>query len=479
MAPTVVFSENTSLVVEYSTRDLLTVTRPFIEQVAARVKRTGELEESIMRSADAFPQAAQYFRIEPGEIDETFGLRDEYLYKDWIPGTLKVYVPPSLYEIPLSGQLEENLQVRELLELCSSGLYPSAMLRRRLSAGSEILDALMNAGALVEKERNSHQFPLAGSPGIYRLQHASLLYRTETTGILVDPHLHSSFGARIKSDVYRDQLQGKVDAVLISHFHEDHWFLSTLLMFPRETPIVVPKVPRSTVICGDMVRLLCSFGFCNVIAVDWNSPPLRFGDIEVYVLPFYGEQPLRYDTPKQPDIRNWGNTYAIRTSSYTSWFLIDSGSDALGSMTEVAHEVRRRIGRIDFLLSNLRRFAITTPLYINQGLNWLSLSAPQIKKFASMHPHCITLGPNGVADVCQTVEARYYLPYAHWWGELGEVAKPNIDTPGQHEEDLVRELQSCIQERRGFTKIIPWHIGDAVVAGSRKDFQHVSIRKNS
>ncbi len=115
-----------------------------------------------------------------------------------------------------------------------------------------------------------------------------------------------------------------VDAILISHFHEDHFFLSTLLMFPLDTPIIVPKVPRSTIICADMMELLRNCGFRNVSAVDWYSEPLRFGDIEIQVLPFYGEQPLRFDASAHPDLRNWGNTYVIRAPDFSSWFLIDS-----------------------------------------------------------------------------------------------------------------------------------------------------------
>src|SRR2546430_1517732 len=127
----------------------------------------------------------------------------------------------------------------------------------------------MGSGIVIEQERRLDKFAPVGVAGIYRLQHASPLYRNRTTGVVVDPHLHSMYGRGLKRDIYKDQLQGKVDAILISLFHEDHWFLSSLLMFPADIPIVVPKTPRSSIICGNMEALLRGCGFTNVIAADW------------------------------------------------------------------------------------------------------------------------------------------------------------------------------------------------------------------
>jgi len=46
----------------------------------------------------------------------------------------------------------------------------------------------------------------------------------------------------------------------------------------------------------------------------------------------------------------------------------------------------------------------------------------QMKLFDSMKSYCITLGTSNVATISKSVSARYYLPYAHWWGELGHRA---------------------------------------------------------
>jgi hypothetical protein len=116
----------------------------------------------------------------------------------------------------------------------------------------------------------------------------------------------------------------------------------------------------------------------------------------------------------------WGNTYLIKTEYYTSWFLIDSGIDSMGSMIEVAKIVQAKFGDIDILLSNVREFGLISPLYITGGSYWLSLSAEQMQNFPSMKNHCITLGVEGVAQIAQIINATYFLPYAHWWNSLGE-----------------------------------------------------------
>lgn len=170
-----------------------------------------------------------------------------------------------------------------------------------------------------------------------------------------------------------------------------------------------------------------------------------------------------------------GNTYVIETEAYSSWFLIDSGADALGSMEEVAYHVRDKIGRIDVVLSNLRLFTLYTPFYINGGLNWLTLSPRQLREFVSMRSHCITLGPAGVANVCKTVHARHYLPYAHWWGELGEDAASGLDTPGQEERAVLMTLGDELRRVDAPTTILPWHIGDGFVAAPNGQLRHAPI----
>ncbi len=478
MAAPLVIAGDTRVRLLYSTQIMRDVLEPFIVDVATRLKSTRNLKDSVTAAAEKMPDAARYFVMDQN-VEESFALKNEFLFGNWSPEQLEITKigTDHRYTIDLTDCEDELPALQHLLSGMSSGTHTRTSLRRDVDGDmNELLETMIAAKIVVEQRRPMQEFAPDGVAGVYRLQHASLLYRTEKHGVLVDPHIHSTYLTVSGEDIYRDQLHGKVDAILISHFHEDHWFLSSLMMFPREIPIIVPKVPRSTVICGDMVSMLRRCGFANVIALDWYSEPITIGDIEVHVLPFYGEQPLRFDAPKDPDIRNWGNTYVIRTNQYVSWFLIDSGSDRLGSMIDVAVHVKKTFGRVDFLLSNLRPFYVYSPLYINGGLNWLTLSPRQLLNFPGMAQDCITLGPNGVADICQIVEPRCYLPYAHWFGELGHLGDISLDTPGQSERKLLHMLAEHLKERGLTTEIVPWMIGDGFVRRLGGGFDRRPIR---
>jgi L-ascorbate metabolism protein UlaG (beta-lactamase superfamily) len=464
MAQPVVIADDTRFQVKYDQQELLGKVKPFIESIWQSLASRRALDESVLAAADAYPEAARYFVINPGHIGDSFSLRAAFLFGDWKIQSLQASTPAFSCEIDLAQSPLRQHEIMRMMELCSSGAYDQDAIRARLGDYAKPhFESMLSRGFLTTGKRED-PFGSANRPGVFRLQHAALLYRSTHAGVLVDPHFHSIYRPEIETDLHRDQLEGKVDAILISHFHEDHWFLSTLMSFSRDMPIVVPRVPRSTIICGDMEKMLRNLGFRNVIAVDWYADPLIFGDLEVHVLPFFGEQPLRFEHCKDTSIRNWGNTYVIRTRNYTSWFLIDSGADALGSMTEVAEHVHSRLGPVDFVLSNLRRFHVQGYFYINGGLNWLALSPSQLLNFEAMRNDCITLGPQGVAEVCKIVDATYYLPYAHWWGDVGAVGGNRINIPGENEGELLAELRSALSNLRAGTRIVEWNIGDQFVA---------------
>lgn len=450
---------------------------PFIIEVSRRLAATQSLRSSVASSADSMPDLAEFFVIDDN-VERSFSLKEEYLFSDWTPLTLEFIIRGGTDRryIDLPQDAELSAALHNMLMSATNGRHSGQSLRKVIASDlTELLDSLTESNILVDLHHDLGSFAASDLPGVYRLQHASLLYRTRTTGVLVDPHVHSAYASFVRDDINRSQLEGKVDAILISHFHEDHWFLASLLMFDPDIPIIVPKVPRSTVICGDMAKILSQYGFRNVIAADWYSEPIKIGDIEVDILPFYGEQPLRFDEPKNAHIRNWGNTYVIRCEYFTSWFLIDSGSDSRGSMLDVARIVKDKYGTIDFILSNLRAFYIGTPLYINGGLNWLTLSPGQISTFQSMNKHCITLGPEGVAAICDVVAPSYFLPYAHWFGNVASVGDVGLDTPGQSEIALLKALIGQLQARQVPTTVIPWKIGDGFNARRAGRFVHAPV----
>ena len=446
---------------------------PFIQDVATKTEDLGEFKKNVLAAAAKHRLAATYFYIDPETVEDSFALERKYLFpKHNLLKYLRFINRDTNKKIEFQLQDERLLpKIHNLLYQCSTGIYSKNKISTCLEEPLyNLFNNLLEQGIVEQEKIGRLNFAPPEKPGIFRLQHASVLYRTKTTGILVDPHLHSDYELSVNNldtNIRRSDLEGKVDAILISHFHQDHWHLPTLMMFPPEIPVVVPKVSRASLLCDDMQQRLYSLGFKNVIAVEWYSEPLFIGDIEVSVLPFYGEQPLRYEHPQHPDLRSWGNTYLLRTEYYTSWFLIDSGNDAIGTMVEVATYVRNKFGTLDFLLSNLREFHLYTPFYITGGSYWLSLSPRQMRDFPSMKNHCITLGPEGVAEIARIVGARYYLPYAHWWNCLGQ--------RGEEELNLLDRLEQAIKHLGCSTAIVPWAIGDGFVSTRIEQFDIASI----
>jgi L-ascorbate metabolism protein UlaG (beta-lactamase superfamily) len=371
-------------------------------------------------------------------------------------------------------------ELHGFLARCATGEASAAALRRAHPALADLVGAMVAGGMLVDAPPPPRV--VADRPGVYRLQHASLLYRSRTTGVLVDPQLHASFRpSELAADLSRVQLESLVDAIVISHAHNDHWNLATLMSFPRDLPVIVPAVPRGSIVCPDLAAQLRSFGFTRVIVRDWYDPPVAVGDLRIHVLPFYGEQPLRDEAPRDPALYSWGNTYAIETDDYTSWFLIDSGRDDRGDMVDVARRVRDRLGPIDLVLGNLSVFRPYSPLYITGGGHyWLALTADQIQRFAAMRDHALTLGSGGVARVCAAVEARHYLPYANWWGPIGGrgaiSADAHADDPAADEASHLGVLRGDLDALGAATAIVPWRIGDGFVADRGGGFEVQSLR---
>jgi hypothetical protein len=266
-------------------------------------------------------------------------------------------------------------------------------------------------------------------------------------------------------------LEGLVDGILISHSHYDHWHYPTLMQFSPDIPIIVPRVPRGSITCEDMAAQLREIGFTNVYDVPWHSDPIKFGDIDVHVLPFYGEQVLvpEHPQPVHPELKNWGNTYLIETDSYRSWFLIDAGIEPEHSILDVADEVYDRFGAIDWVVSNFQ------PLSYNSigvditswGLDIVSnlLSNPPILGVTcqSQGEYTATLGPKGVAEVCAKVKAKACLPYADSWANLGE--------PTAHDQILISQVKSYLQDLGCQTIVYPWNIGNGLTPiGLRQGF---------
>jgi hypothetical protein len=75
---------------------------------------------------------------------------------------------------------------------------------------------------------------------------------------------------------------------------------------------------------------------------------------------------------------------------------------------------------------------------------------------------CTELSLGTVAEICDIVQARKFLPYAHWWGEIG--APPDLE-----ERILTEQLRSSLAELGATTEILSWCIGDSYVPTSEQE----------
>ena len=461
----------------YNLSDLICYSvRPLIQEILNRFAVVDDLDIAINDAARHHPQLAEkFFDIDLDNAGKSFSLKNEYLLFKQTPWLKLLYKNAKYLDflgkrgVKVFKKKSELTELHQLLYLCGRSCLTYDRICSQISDSSiELLDKFIQCSIVGERPRQVAAIP-PKTPGIFRLQHASLLYRTETTGILVDPHLHSKYGnPQLKNDITRAQLEKEVDAILISHSHYDHWHYPTLMMFSPETLIVVPKVPQGTIVCEDMEARLKSLGFENVVAVDWNAEPIVVGDIRINVLPFYGEQPLvpEYNQFKHPDLRNWGNTYLIDTQYYTSWFLIDAGSDPMGSMVEVAEDVKQKFGKVDFIVSNFQPLSynsINADL-LSEGIDIIAnlLSNPQILAVTNKAEgkYLATLGPKGVAEICAIVDAKCCFPYADSWSEIGQ--------PGVHDRELIEQTEQELKKIQCTTKVVSWKIGDGYISNSQQ-----------
>ena len=433
---------------------LIASLRPFISKVARDIRSGISIQAAVDAASKPFPEAAESFE----NVSSDFGLKSCLLFDK------NNRIDTFVFRNNFSGKCvslnhltdKEVFEVGETILLLEKANQKTDLFSK--SPYQKLIQALFDAEIFVEDLVETNWRLQPQEVGIVRLQHASFLLNTLKARIIVDPHFVSGYSSNLQttSRMLPQNFIGIVDAVLITHSHRDHYHIPSLLTLPRDILIIVPRVNEATILSPDFAKELRAMGFKNVIDLDWYSGPVCVDDIEISALPFYGEQPLRYEYPRDKRLRNWGNSYFFRTPFFSAFCLIDSGSDANGSMNQVAEYVKHHYGGVDVVLSNLQEFQVGVgcgnPFYVTgNGLYWLSLTADQIAKFPQISD-LITLGPDGVAEICRITGAKTFLPYSHLWCEIGS-------TPS-NESSMLQALgiEPAISEAR--TEIIDWRMGE-------------------
>lgn len=120
--------------------------------------------------------------------------------------------------------------------------------------------------------------------------HACVFVRHRGTTFLVDPVIsYSGYSHESDGRFTFDDLPERIDNVLITHNHQDHMLLETLLRIRhRVGRVVIAKSAGSSLVDPDLKRILRALGFDDVVELD-DLDTLRTPGGTITALPFLGE----------------------------------------------------------------------------------------------------------------------------------------------------------------------------------------------
>ncbi|WP_437757315.1 MBL fold metallo-hydrolase [Sorangium sp. So ce1389] len=384
-------------------------------------------------------------------------------------------------DLPCTGHLEiqlEDDEVESAADLLRDGAAQRdvAVFRADYAhLGDGFLDRILRAPGAA----GSWAWPPATSPGIYRREHASLLIRSREASVLLDPL--SSMITLPHLERTPAELGTAPDLIAITHSHGDHWHLPSLLRAAgsRDTPVLVPRVPRVNLLTPiDMATELELTGQRS-LAVPWGET-LVIKDIEIDVLPFYGEQPTREAPGPAPEVRSWGNCYRVNTEDFSVLVLADTGADPAGAMADVVARSYGRRGPVDVVLACMREFH--SPFFGGLSTYWGGLPfarlAALFQQYEAGRLPFTTAGAAGIAEICDMARAGHFLSYANGFQGIGEEIL-DIGWGGGEptEAQGLTRLRRALSERGAATAVHAWRTGDhAVPSRGRRGLIHRSFR---
>lgn len=199
----------------------------------------------------------------------------------------------------------------------------------------ELFSALFTAEA---PPRMAEVMPVEGVRVRY-FGHATVLVQTPELSILIDPAI-SYFSADSLSYTLAD-LPEHIDYVLMTHNHQDHVMLETLLQLRHKIgTVVVPRCASGALQDPSLKLMLRAIGFAHVYEMD-EMEQIQLGCGAIHGLPFFGEH-------ADLDIRSKLG-YCLQLHGRSLVFLADS--NALEPM--LYQRMSKTLGHIDAMFIGL------------------------------------------------------------------------------------------------------------------------------
>jgi L-ascorbate metabolism protein UlaG (beta-lactamase superfamily) len=294
-------------------RELLERTQREQSHMLEFAKAIKDLDETLTREAGGFGLAPMYHKV-PGSlrgyVELVYDLNNNPSAR-FIEGLLykSPYYNQNLQSVELSTinnddrpfafstpRLKSDDRLQLNIPFCDSRLDDLFRMRRAPRPLGQIEESLGIGddskklfSTFFAKDMAQSGHPYTGSGVRIRyMGHACLLIESSKTRMLVDPVISYRHGNGIPRFTYAD-LPETIDYVLITHSHQDHCMLETLLQLRHQvSSVIVPKNNSGALTDPSLKLVLQNIGFRSVIEID-EIESIKVDGGEIISLPFLGE----------------------------------------------------------------------------------------------------------------------------------------------------------------------------------------------